>query len=202
MKLILVVVLALPRTVAGLLVRATAIVDAIEANSKTFPTPVPKVAVVRTHIASLSSTEAATKTRTSGSVDARNADRAILIGDLQQLRAYVQQKVSANPTEADVIATAALMSLRKPRSHDKRDLVVKQLVSRSVRVVTKAIKGAGAYDWQISPDGKTWTSLPPTVQASTTVENLEPATTYRFRVRAITRAGAQPWSVVVTWVVQ
>jgi hypothetical protein len=196
--MILVVVLALPRTVNGLLIRAQSIVTALEDNVATFPSPSPALAVVKQHTADLSAAETATKTRAMGTVQDRNDTRALLIQDLHQIQAYVQQIVSATPAHAAEIAAMAMMSLRKPRSYQKSDLTVKQIVSGLVRLMGRAVKGAGAYEWQFGVDGKTWSSAPPTMQASTTISGLTRGTLYYFRYRAIVRTGPQNWSPAST----
>jgi hypothetical protein len=69
-------------------------------------------------------------------------------------------------------------------------------------VVAKAELGAGAYEWQMSTDGgATWTVLPATVQATTTVHGLLLATMVSFRVRALTRKGADDWGDPVSTLV-
>jgi predicted phage tail protein len=199
--MILVVVLDLPRKVGDLSARAMSIVQAMDQNVATFPKPVPKLSVVTADVATFEDLHVATQTRTRGTVVARNEARTVVVNDLQQLRAYVQMIVSGNPTHAETTAKAALMRLRRPRDYFKYPLTIVQLITGRVRLIAKAVRGAGAYDWQMSLDGTTWTSLPPTVQASTTVTDLEPGL-YHFRVRAVTRQGAQNWLPAVTFAVR
>jgi hypothetical protein len=50
-------------------------------------------------------------------------------------------------------------------------------------------------DGRMSLDGgKTWVELPETLQARTSVTGLQPATTYSFRFRPVTRMGVGDWS--------
>lgn len=191
---ILVVVLALPRSVPALVTHAYFILDAMGANVATFPSPVPAVSVVRGHVDELLLAHAQARRFGVEGTIARDGKRTIVVADLQQLRAIVQHLVSGDPEHAGSIATDAGMALRKPRSHQKPDLVVRAILSGVVRVVVRAVKGARAYEWQLSTDGKTWVSLPATVQASTTIKDLKPATLYYVRFRAILVKGEQNWS--------
>ena len=56
------------------------------------------------------------------------------------------------------------------------------------------------YEWQYGTDGKTWTNMPVTLPAKTTIENLTPGTQYSFRYRAVTKAGEGDWSMSATLV--
>ncbi len=60
------------------------------------------------------------------------------------------------------------------------------------------VKSAGAhasYDWQMSVDGgKTWTEIPSTTRAKTTVAALPVSTTVQFRFRTPTPKGQSDWS--------
>jgi len=189
------VVLGLPRPVAALIIRMTAILDAMSANKTTFPSPPLAIALVTAHVAALSAAEAATKTKTVGTIQTRDAARKLVIEDANQLHGYVQQLANASPTEASIIAAAAAMTLRKNGAHPKSDLTVKQTLSATVSVVAKSVKGARAHEWQYSTDGgKTWLSAPPTAKASTTINDLPTGTLVHFRQRVITKAGAGDWS--------
>ena len=119
----------------------------------------------------------------------------MVIADLHGLHGYVQQVASANVAHAEAIATAAAMTLRKVGARHKRDLAIQQVVSGTVKVVAKATKGGRSYEWQSSTDGgKTWVSLPPTAQSSTTVTGLTPGVLTHFRQRVVTKAGPGDWS--------
>ena len=60
-----------------------------------------------------------------------------------------------------------------------------------------------SYEWQWSGDGgKTWTNVPATLQAKTTVLGLPSGTVLQFRVRAVTRTGEGDWSQVVSVLVK
>jgi len=196
-----IVVLGLPVTVGPLILRATTIVDAMAKNPKTFPSPTPPLAKVRTDIAGLATAEAAHKNRMD-TISPRELMRKLVAADMHQLHAYVQTLASASPEQADVIASLAAMTVRKTGARHKADLAVRALFSGSVRIIAKAIQGGRAYEWQLSLDGgKTWTSLPPTTKASTTVNDLQPGVMTHFRNRVITKAGPSDWSKAVSMIV-
>ncbi len=92
------VVLGLPRnkSVAHIIVRTSAIIDALEANKTMFPSPTPATVQAKAHIADLTSTEAAFQNRT-GTLAARNDACALVVADAHQLHVYVQQLVNADP---------------------------------------------------------------------------------------------------------
>jgi hypothetical protein len=192
------VVLALPQTTAGIIVRVTTILTAMTESKSTFATPPVAFTLVSSHVDALSTAEAATKTRTNGTITARDAAKKQVITDITQLHAYVQQLANANPTDAETIAKAAAMTLRKTAVRYKHPLSVKQGISGTVHVVAKSIAGACSHEWQFSTDGgKTWVAAPPTAQASTTISNLPPGV-MQFRQRVITRTGPSEWTPALT----
>jgi hypothetical protein len=67
-------------------------------------------------------------------------------------------------------------------------------VSGTALLVAPATHRA-AYEWQCSADGgKTWSVLPPTLQAKTSVTALQTGATVQFRYRSVTKTGAGDWS--------
>jgi hypothetical protein len=92
------------------------------------------------------------------------------------------------------------MYLRKTASINKPALAVKPgTVTGAVKVVAKATAGAKINEWQYSTDGgKTWIDVPPTSMATTTIQNLTPATTVMFRQRVFTKSGLSDWGQLVS----
>ena len=86
----------------------------------------------------------------------------------------------------------------------KADLTTKPgKASGQVTLEAKAAKGKASYDWEYSTDGKTWTPLPTTLVAKTTVSGLTPLTTYSFRHRVLTQKdGQSDWHQIATLVVR
>ena len=180
-----------------------AILAEMTANAAIFKSPPIAFTVVSGHVVDLQAAETTAQTRTKGTAAARDAKKLIVIADGKQLHAYVQQLVNASPEDALTIANVAAMSLRVSPSKHKSDLAVKHVTSGTVKVVAKASKAARAHDWQYSADGgKTWTQVPPTLAARTTITGLTPGQTVVFRHRAITKTGASDWSEPVSLIVQ
>jgi hypothetical protein len=189
------VVLKLPLPVTQLIKVAQAIITALT-NNQHIPNPNPPLATLNPALDAVVKTEAATKTRAAGTVAARNVARTSLLSLLHATKANVQQVADANPDQAEAIITSAGMGVRKATTRTKPPFAAKQgPVSGSVRVAAKAAALRASYEWEWSGDGgKTWTPVPPTLQAKTEVIGLPVATTVQFRYRAITRTGAGDWS--------
>ncbi len=96
------------------------------------------------------------------------------------------------------------MAVRKVTLHDKADLAVKQgSVSGTVTLSAKAAAKKAAYNWQYSTDQKTWTSLPQTLKAKTSVSGLTSGTIYYFRSQALTpKEGTGDWGQIVALLVK
>jgi hypothetical protein len=196
------VVLGLPSATSALITRMDTIVDAMSTNVAIFKSPPIVLATVTGHLGDLQTAETTAQTRAKGTAAARNAKKAIVVQDAHQLHAYVQQLANATPADALAIANAAAMTLRKQPVVHKSDLSVSHVVSGTVKVVAKSASGAHAHDWQYSTDGgKTWVSVPPSLQAHTTISGFTPGTTVLFRHRDITKAGALDWGQPITAIV-
>ncbi len=109
----IIVVLALPSRVADFIIHATAIANAMTANSKEYPSPPLVLTVLTSHITDLTAKQAVAKTHVSGAAADRDAARKQVVVDLGQLQGYVQQVVNADPANAASLAADAGMSLRK-----------------------------------------------------------------------------------------
>ncbi len=180
----IIVVLAIKDlSIAQLIDRAWTIVEAMAQNPLTFPSPVPPLPKVRTDIAALRDAQAAFQNHTAPRTYRDDAKRT-LVFDLAQLQAHVKQVASMDPPNA--IWSRAL--------HHKAPLAFVRLVSGSIKLVAKAIKGAKTYEWQYSIDGgKTWLDLPPTTKAQVTVDGLIPGSVVLFQNRAVTKDGRTNW---------
>ena len=198
----IIVVLGLPTRIADFIIRATAIANAMTANSKEYPSPPLALTVLTSHVNDLTAKEAVAKTHVVGAVADRDAARKQVVVDLGQLQGYVQQVVNADAANAASLAADAGMSVRKFTRPAKPPLAGKSSSVGTVQLAAKATDGAGSNEWQYSTDGgKTWISLPTSTQAKTTVTGLASATAVTFRHRPVTKAGPQDWSQPVTTVV-
>jgi len=195
-----VVVLLLPTSVPALVKLAQAILAGLT-NNAFFTTPNPPLSTLSTLIARVDAAETAVKTRAQGTVEARNVAKAALAQALHDVKAYVEGIANANPEQAEAMIASAALRSKKISPRIKAELAVTAGdVSGTARILAKAVARRAAYDWQLSTDGgKTWTSLPQTLQARTTVVGLPVGTSCSFRFRALTRTGAGDWSQTVAY---
>src|SRR5580704_3932372 len=181
-------VLKVSNKVKNLITFAQSVATSMSASTTSFPSPNPTLANFKTDIDALVSAETAVLARTKGAVETRNAKLAVVKGDLENLKTYGQAVAdAANPSNAAAMIESAGLTIRKVTLHDKAALSVKQgSVSGTVVLTSKAAGKRAAYGWQYSTDQKTWTSLPPTIQAKTGVSGLTVGTLYYFRVQPLT----------------
>jgi hypothetical protein len=198
-----VVVLLLPTSVPALIKFAQAVVAGLT-NNAFFPTPNPPLPTLSALTAKLDAAETAAKTRAVGTVEARDVAKEALVQALHDVRAYVQSVANANPEQADAMITSAALRSKTIPARLKADLaVIAGDVTGAAKIEAKAVAKRAAYEWQWSADGgKTWTSLPPTLQARTTVAGLPVGVTCSFRVRALTRTGEGDWGQTITYLVK
>jgi hypothetical protein len=196
-------VLKMSRRTKNLITFAQSVASTMTGNAS-FPSPTPTLATFQADIEALNTAETAVLARTKGATQQRNAKLATVHADLETLRTYVQGIADAAlPTNAEAIIESAGMTVRKVTLHNKAALAVKQgSVSGTVDLEAKAAAKRAAYGWQYSTDQKTWTSLPPTLQAKTSVSGLTAGTTYYFRAQALTASGEGDWGQVVSFLVK
>jgi hypothetical protein len=194
------IALYLPKVVALLIIFARHVVDMMTKNIAYFASPTIALSLVSQHVDDLNTAEIAAQTKAKGTAQARDDKKAIVIDDLFVLKTYVQSICRLNQAIALTIIAAAGMSPRGFTLFNKPELsALMGAVPLQVVLRAKAAKGNAAYEWQCSPDsGKTWTSLPVTTQASTTVDGLTIGTSYQFRFRSTVKRATSDWSQVVT----
>jgi hypothetical protein len=187
-----------------LLVKYTGAIVAAMTNNPLLPNATVMVTALGNAQKLLDTTETATKTRAIGTVAARNAARSALLSQVHAARAFVQALADADPAQAEAIISSAGMAVHKPSSHLKAPFVARQgPTSGTVHLVAKAAGRRASYGWEWSSDGgKTWTELPPTLQAKTTVSGVPAGTNGEFRFRALTKEGQGDWSQPVALLVK
>jgi hypothetical protein len=196
--------LLLPVRIADLIVMAQRIVAAMTNNSN-FPNPPKALTDVTQDIQSLSLAQQSALGRGKGAAQARNLARRLVISDLRQLQSYVQVVADAAGSiqAAEVIITSAAMNVRKTAARTKAPLDARHGgVSGAVLLIAKALADRASYQWSWSSDGKSWVSLPTTLQARTMVSGLTAGTVYYFRVRGVLKTGETDWSQTVALLVQ
>lgn len=206
------VVLKLSRKKApGVLEKAKAIHNALDADKATFATPNPPLAVLLTQIQDLDTAQQATSTKAKGTVAVRNVKLEIVVTSLESERMYVQTLCDANPEQAVAIGTRAAMAIARSPAHSKAMLQAKagsqpgsvMLLANAGLLVGKRSSRRVVFNWQLSADGgKTWTGAPATPLASTEIQGLTPMTTYAFRVCATVSRVTGEWSQAVSILVR
>ncbi len=108
--------------------------------------------------------------------------------DLQELRNWVQGVADANVERAESIILSAGMEVKKDGGRSAPDNDVED--GQEIGTVVLTGKGAGAHQWQQSPDqGITIVNLDPTMVANITVKGLVPGQKVWFRNRQVLRKG-------------
>ena len=191
----LIAVASIPTTSKGLGPYAHALIAGLTGNAHV-PNPSPPIATLSSLLATYEAAETATAARTKGTVGARNAARSALVSALKAEVATIQVAADADPDNAEAIITSTSLRVRKTPDRTKAPFAVKQgAASGSAALAVKAAGPRASYDWQTSVDGgKTWTDLPSTTSAKTTVAGLPVATTVQFRFRSLTPKGQGDWS--------
>jgi hypothetical protein len=192
-----------PSSVPALLKFTQAFASGLTDNAN-FPDSAPFVAAINTAYTALNTAETAVKARTQGTVAARNVAKGNLVTALHSGKSYVQGKADANPAHGQAIIESSGLAVRKTTIRQKAVFAAKPgAVSGTVKLTAKVVARRSSYEWDWSADGgKTWTSLPATLQAKTTVVNLPVGANASFRFRAVTKEGEGDWSQIVTLLVK
>ena len=195
--------LKLPTQAPAVLAVTEAILRAMTDNPS-FPSPTPSLAAVSAALADLRDAEVATRTRTRGTVATRNERRAVLVGLLVRLKAYVQGVADEDPEHAGALIESAGMSVKKSAAPAKPVFQVKPgAVSGFVRMAARSAGDRASYQWAWSPDGgTTWRAAPATLQARTVLSGLPSGSRCSFRYRAVTTTGESDWSEPLSVLVQ
>lgn len=197
-------VLSLPRSAKELLTVGKAVHDAM-ANNPSFPSPNPPLNVFKAKLNALDEAETKAAARTWGAAMARDAIKKEVVNDLYHLRDYVQgvaEKIPLPETAAAVI-TSAFMRVKKVPQRVVPPLTAKNTgVPGQVALAAKTVAPVASYYWEYSCDQESWTPVPETLKASTTIDGLPWAKVSYFRFRALTRTGRGDYSPVVSLLVQ
>lgn len=191
----LLAVLKFPKKIADFIIYAKAIQKAMAGNPN-FASSAAKVTSTLADINALDAAETALHTKPATVTAAtRNVALEAVKNDLRTLRNDVQNAADAKPASAESIIQSATMKVKVVKGRDAQiDEVFDGDESGSVLLLGK---GAGAHQWQQSPDnGVTIVHLDPTLAANTNVNGLTPGSTVYFRNRLILPKGTYgPWSL-------
>jgi hypothetical protein len=196
------VALNLSAHVPDLIKQGHAIITAMTGNPH-FPAAAALLTTAGTALDGLDSAETTALTRAKGTAEARDVALATVKTVLRQLGGEVQTVADGSGDQAEAVILSAGMSVRKVTPRQKQVFEAVQSVSGSVILFGVVVALASAYNWQMSPDGKTFTSLPTTSRAKTTVSGLTPGMTYYFRHEPVLRKdGVAEWSQVISILVR
>ena len=197
-------VLMLPRSTKELLTFGKAVHDAMDGNPN-FPRPNPPLSVFRANLATLDDAETKAAGRGHGAVPARDAAKRLVVNDMYHLCDYVQgvAETIPLPEAAAAVITSAFMKVRKAPQRVTQEFSAKNTgIPGQVALTAKPAAPVASYYWEHSLDQETWTPVPETLQARTTIDGLPWAKVAYFRFRALTRTGKGDYSQVVSLLVQ
>ena len=191
--------LKLPKPNPALITYAQGIVKGMTGNAY-FTAPSPALAALSAAITDLQTAVTLALTRAMGAAAARNEKRATLVSLLQQERSYVQGIADLSPENGGSIIESAGLAVKKVPTHAPRVFAAKPgAVSGAVTLVAPSAGHRSSYEWEYSTDGgKTWVTMPPTIQAKTSITGLTPGSSVQFRYRSVTKAGAGDWTQPIT----
>jgi hypothetical protein len=187
-------VLNFPAKISYFLLYAKSIYKAMNGNPL-FTSVSTQVTALNTDITLLDTLETAAKSRTVGTVDARNAQVEVVKNDLRLMRNLVQALADATPAKAEQIITSAGMTVKKTGQHGRHTNLAVNYTEPGTVLLTG--EGTGPHEWRMSTDEINWTPLPASRSSKTIVSGLTPNTKYYFQNRQILTKGLKSeWSPV------
>ncbi len=171
-----------------------------------FATPLPTVLQVNTDFTALDTAQALVETRAPNGVATRDAARKTVTDDMRAWQRYVQGLIDAetDPDQKLIIANSSGFDITVNGVRVKPDFKVIQMATPgTVKLVARSAGMRAAYSWQMSANnGSTWTDLPITNVANTSVAGLTLGARYVFRFRSVVKNVTSPWSFTVSVVMQ
>jgi hypothetical protein len=170
-------------------------------GNQSFPNVDPSAATIAAAADGMVKANAAAKHGGPGAAAARDAKRKDAEEMLVALLVNVQATVKAAPVDAAGAAAMILstgLSIKKARVVNKPPLAARHgKVSGDVRLAARAVAKPAVYFWSYSLDQKSWTSVPETMVAKTTISGLTAGQVYYFRFQARTRKGLSDYADAV-----
>lgn len=171
--------------------------------SATFSKPPIPYSDVENDIEALEKAEQLAHHGPKGAAQDRNVKLGKVRNDMRQLKEYVQAVADAAGADAAAVIESAGMTVSKRPERAKAPFGARKgAIPGRVRLDVKAVKGRVTYYWQMSKDQVTWTTLPDTQYATTTIDGLTPGVVYFFRFRTLTKEGLPDWSSVISILAQ
>jgi hypothetical protein len=176
--------------------RANAMCDGVDDHPTVFPSPNVPTATVRNQVGVVNKCESVTRSRAIGTASARDVQRSILVGMLENQLTYIQgcaDKAGTYDQAVSVLQSGGVV-VAGVGQKQKEVIEIKQgpkpgsvVLDANVAMLTAGLRGKFSFNWQSTVDGRIFTNLPSTPNHLTLVENLTPQTTVGFRV-SITNA--------------
>ena len=190
--------------------QATAIYTGLETNKALFAAPAPQLPVLLAQIQDATKAQQ-NMSKLKGASAARDAAFRILVTSLESERMMVQALCDANPEQAAaLIAAASMISVADARRPTKPLLALKNgrpsgtvLVEANAGFLDRTYRRK-TFHWQFTIDaGKSFSPLPSTPIARTSIANLAPLTTVGVQVSVTVNQQPQgPWSQTVSILVR
>jgi hypothetical protein len=196
---------------ASVVGRANAMCVGIDDHPNLFPNPTVPTSAIKAQVGTVHTCETVVATRAKGSATARNVQRNLLVGMLENDLLYIQGCADKAATwdQAVFILQAGGVEVAGVPIHVKPVLEVQQgktpgsvILIAHRALLTADLKGGFFFNWDSTIDGKTFSTLPSTPKSKTSVANLTPLTTYGFRVSVTDSTGTPgQWSQIIYFLV-
>lgn len=194
-----IVALLAPRSVPQYITWCGAVITKMSANTL-FASPPLAYSQVQADLDALQIAEEATRNGAKGTVSDRDVKLRLVHSDMRVLKSFAQRIADASPGSAEAVIEASGFNVSRRRSGAKPDFAgTPGEVPGTIDLQCRAVRRVRAvYYWEMSTDQKTWSPLPDTLLATTSVAGLTAGTTYSFRYRTLTAGGLSAWSAVIS----
>ncbi len=191
-----------PKTALGWLMKSKVVVAQALANATTFSSISGLLTQLGTDCQALDVAQTKVANNGKGATTARDAQWRVLQKSLRAFVAGVQGLCDAAPDTARALGIAgeAALEAKLAPVHVVDGFRSKLLGNGAVRLYGRrhVQRRSGAFfEWQMSLDGKIWTSLPTTNGARTTVSGLTPGSSVSFRYRTTLKEVTSDWSQTI-----
>jgi hypothetical protein len=197
----------------GVLSRAKLMDQGLANYANVFTSPNPPLPAFSNQIVATDKAHVAVGQGGKGLAEARDVQIDLLWDMMSSQLVYIQSVANAasNPAEAVQILKQGGVEVVLPGGRNKAVVAATQGQPGAPVVLdanAKVLLGENLYrkhffNWEYTTDGKTFTALPPTPEATTMVSGLTALTTVGFRVSATTSKGVTtPWSPIVNFLVR
>jgi hypothetical protein len=193
----------------GVLLRAQAMYDGMDADKVTYSSPNPALPILLTLIQGTTTAQQAVTRRTIGAAATRDAQRDLLWTAMENERMYIQSVADASPSRSVSILQNGGLLLIPVGVHAKGLLTLKNgAASGTVECYANVGLLLGAvttkrsqhrfFNWRCTVDGgKTFAGLPPTTHPQTLVTGLTPQALVGVQVNLNLADGPGEWSPLV-----